>query len=132
MRSRLLAHAAAMTFAVGGLLVIPASPASADCTHPNHPNDYIGGGIDYQRDGTAIKTGPHPGCPALVGAFPGQPIDVHCSRNEDGTQNDWVFLHNSLYDENGRGWAREHTLAVQGTVNVPQCASAGTLVIGDA
>src|SRR5262245_7381770 len=44
MRSRLLARTAALVLALGGLLVIPTSPASADCSHPNHPNEYTGGG----------------------------------------------------------------------------------------
>jgi hypothetical protein len=129
MRSRLLARAAALVLAVGGLLVIPTSPASADCSHPNHPNEYTGGGIDFQNGGTPIRSGPHPTCPLNATGFPSEPIDVHCARNEDGTIDDWVFLENGA---DGNGWAREHTLTTSGNISVPQCASSGFMTIGDA
>ena len=130
MRSRLLVRAAALALGAGGLLAIPAGPAFADCSHPNHPDQYNGGGIHFQRDGTIVRTGPHLDCRELQGAFPLDGINVFCARNVDGSQNDWAYLR--ILSTGIQGWARESTLRVPDPVDVDQCAAPGTLRFGNA
>lgn len=113
MRSRLLVRAAALILTTGGLMMIPASPASADCSHGFHPDRYDVGGIGWEITGTRMRHGPHVPCNTFAWSWAGDGIDVHCSANFVGSANDWVYARN-LSHPNRNGWAREGMLDTAG------------------
>lgn len=127
-RSRLLARAAALILAAGGLLVIPASPANAHCAdHDEHPDRYDRGGIFWAGgNGTPVRHYPHVDCDVFMIAFAGDGINVHCAREvEPPGTNDWVWADRSEF---GEGWAREGQLNVPNSLLVPGCANGSNLV----
>lgn len=132
MRTRLLARAAVLVLAAGGLLVIPTSPASAHCEgdHGVHPDRYDGGGIAWGYQ-SPLRKWPHVGCdPFVVLVDGGDDIDVHCAREVSGDQNDWVWARNTIGGQ--AGWILESRLRVQGIVQVHGCINGNQRVpIGD-
>ena len=127
MPSRLLARAAALVLVLGGLLAIPAGPASAHCAdHSEHPDRYDRGGIDYGVNGTPLRRYPHVDCDVHIVIVQGN-INVHCAREvpPPGT-NDWVYLRDTIGGQHG--WAREGQLNVPNPVLVEGCANGSNLV----
>ncbi len=118
MRSRLLTIISSLTLVLTSLAVFGlSSPASADCSHPNHPDLYGAGGIHW-GDGTAIHTGPHLSCTVVGRGYPSHGIDVHCA-TETGSL--WLFVRNLTTGVNG--WVRYDALRYDGTVRIADCAS---------
>lgn len=125
MRTRLLAGAVALVLAIGGLLV-PASPASANCGHDLHRDEYNAGGI-FWRDGTNIRTGPHTFCTIIGQSQRGDGIDVHCAILFDQRDSAWLFVRNL---QTGRqGWSHWQALRIPETVRVPACQSTDIIII---
>lgn len=116
MRSRLLSIASALALVLGGLVValVPASPASADCSgHGTHPDYYEGGRIKY-NNGVNIRSHPHVGCSAVgVGNY-GDAVDVHCYTL---TESPWIYIRN--LDTGVSGWSRWDVLRYLGDSNDP-------------
>jgi hypothetical protein len=137
MRYRLLARAAALVLAAGGLLVIPASPASAHCSgHNEHPDLYSDGWIHWEgheAGGTPVKHAPHTDCDPFMIAYAGDGINVHCVKDVLGdypqSSNDWVYADRTGF---GEGYARESQLRVEGLVAVPLCETSGYEIVGNA
>lgn len=126
MRSRLLACVATIALAVGGLLVVSASPASAGCVHNTHPNEYNGGDISW-GNGTAIRTGPHLSCRAVGRGYPNQGIDVHCAVLSEHTNwTVWLFVHNTSTGK--KGWSRASALHHPDPVAVGRCGPGEVII----
>jgi hypothetical protein len=129
MRSRLLASAAMLTLAAGGLMVSAAGPASAACGHDTHPDEYGGGGIHFEDGGTIIRSGPHGSCARIGTGQPGEGIDAHCALLSEHTNFQvWVFVRD--LDDGVSGWAHEDELRVEGgSVFVGDCVSGELIVV---
>lgn len=129
MRSRLLAGATTVVLAAAGLMV-SAGPASADCSHPTHPDEYNGGGIYWQNGGTPIRSGPHRSCDRRGTGNPGEGIDVHCAVLSDHTNWEvWVFVRNGA--DGTSGWAHEDNLRIPGGwKSVGDCWGSGDIAVG--
>lgn len=119
MRTRLLAGAVALALAVGGLL-LAASPASADCGHNLHRNEYNDGGI-FWRDGTNIRTGPHVFCTAIGQANRGDGIDVHCAILFAESGQIWLYARD--LQTGIEGWSRRSALRIPNSKAVDACQS---------
>lgn len=130
MRTRTLARAAALVLAAGGLMVIPASPASAHCDegHDIHPDRYSGGGIDWLD--TPMRHAPHFECPAFVDVDNALDIDVHCAKEIPASLDDWVYARVPQVGP-AQGWVRESRLFVPAVKNVPGCADGNLVAIGN-
>jgi hypothetical protein len=127
MRSRLLARIAALVLAGGGLLVIPAGPASAHCgdnahDHPDRVDS--GAGIFWEgvdQGGTPIRRGPHDGpeneCVPFAVPSAGDGINVHCAL-ETPSANDWIYAASPGF---AAGWARERQYRVPNAVFILGC-----------
>ena len=132
MRSRLLAVAGALALALGGLVLLPATPAlAADPAHCSqfgtHPDLYNGGGISF-ANGTNIRTGVYTDCTSLGEGFPSQGIDVHCARVNS---NNFLWLYVVDGTTGKQGWARFDALRYAFTVLVPDCRNnGGGFIIG--
>ncbi|MGH3683245.1 MAG: hypothetical protein ACRDT2_23715 [Natronosporangium sp.] len=125
MRTRLLVGAMALALAVGGLLV-PASPASADCGHNLHRNEYSGGGI-FWGNGTNIRTGPHLSCVSIGQGNPGDGIDVHCAILFTAQDQIWFYARDL---QTGReGWSRRSALRIPNSELVDACQSEALIFV---
>jgi hypothetical protein len=88
-----LAGAAVMAASTLAIAPMTASPAGAatHCTQPKwdvHP-DKISTGTFQWGNGTHIRTAGYTDCTSVGQGYPGQGIDVHCSRvNDNGLE--WV------------------------------------------
>lgn len=124
MRSRLLAGAASLALAAGGLVLTTGSPASAHCSgHRTHPDRYHSGGISF-GNGTAIRYEPHIGCDRAGLGYPRHRIDVHCAVH---TGNDWLFVRDVSTGK--KGWARWDTVRRSRTVRIPHCSINGLYLV---
>ena len=129
MRSRLLALASALALALGGLVLLPATPALADPAHCSqfgtHPDLYNGGGISF-ANGTNMRTGVYTDCTSVGEGFPSQGINVHCGRVNS---NNFLWLYVVDTSTGRQGWARFDALNYSFTVVVPDCRNNGTVYI---
>jgi hypothetical protein len=128
MRTRLLAHAAALILAAGGLLAMSTSPASAHCDHDSHhpPDRYGGGGIFW--DDTPVRFGPHDSCEVLFNILDWR-IDVHCAI-EATSLNDWIHARAPSV---GAFWAREAQFRIPDGKIVRACGDPSqTVYVGNA
>jgi hypothetical protein len=126
MRSRLLAVAAALVLALGGLVLL-VSPASAHCGNHQHPDLYNGGGIFFQEPSTVLKEAPHANCDPVSAGFPGDGIDVHCAVIND--EEDRVYLFARSGFPGVSGWAREGAFRVPNPVVVRGCGDQRDIVV---
>lgn len=95
--------------------------AASHCTQPRwdvHP-DLISTGTFRWGDGTAIRTAGYTDCTIVGRGYPGQGIDVHCSRqNDNGLW--WVYARNTSTGK--AGWARYDAVYTSGSVLPPRCS----------
>lgn len=130
MRSRLLlARAAALILAAGGLLVIPASPASAHCglQHIGAPDQYNNGGIAFAY--VHVRYAPHSRCdPFTISYYANRP-NIFCAKQVPDNPNDWIyFVHYG--DGEWGGWVREREANVHdGDRWVARCETRGLVHI---
>jgi hypothetical protein len=125
MRYRLLAHPAALVLAVGGMLAIPAGPASAHCGDFDHifGDQYDGGGIAFND--TPWRHAPHTECSVIGSITDGTP-EIHCAKQVPDNNNDWLYFNNNAANE---GWVREHAANVTGERYVHKCEASGFVLI---
>ena len=138
MRTRLLAHAAALVLAAGGLLVIPASPAFAHCRDNDHPHPDRVGGTNVRWEGvnaggTPLRHGSHDGpngCDVFAIASAGDGINAHCGLAVAGG-NHWLYAVSPGF---AAGWARDAQLRIDppaDTAGVPGCNDPNHIIVFD-
>lgn len=97
-----------------GLTMTVASPepASADCSHGNHPDRYSGGRITYGNNAN-IRVGPHVRCRSIGFGQRSHNVDVHCVAHNgtSGNTRHWLWIRN--LSTNRAGWTRWDALRYQ-------------------
>jgi hypothetical protein len=131
-RSRLLARAAALVLAAGGLLAIPASPAAAaDCSETPNTNQYNNGGIRF-IPGVDVRHGSNEACPIVINNFEDAEPNIFCAQQIGGTENDWLYFNNTHANPpfDKHGWVREAQADVfNGDRWVAKCFTSGLVHI---